>query len=71
MTEYSQMVILHIIAATPPTLAACAALVTSLRSARTTREIHVLVNGERAKLQLELEHARAQLGSRGSMSADD
>lgn len=55
------MVALHVIAAIPPTVAAGAALVTSLRAAKHTREIHILVNGERSRLMEELAAARAAL----------
>lgn len=55
------MVLLHAIAATPPTVAAVAAVITSLRTAKRANEIHILVNGDRERLRMELEQARAQL----------
>jgi hypothetical protein len=65
--DLSQAIWLHVIAAIPPTLAAVAALVTSLRAAKKTREILVLVNGQRAILVSDLADARAELARKESV----
>lgn len=65
MSETVFMVMLHVIAATPPTVAAAAALITSLKTSKQTNQIHILVNGERARLQREVDQLRRQLAQKG------
>lgn len=43
--DFWPAILLHVIAAIPPTLAAVAALITALRTRRDTKVIKVMVNG--------------------------
>lgn len=54
-------VVLHVIAATPPTLAAIAALMAARHTKRNTQRIIVAVNGEREQMRSELAEMRKQL----------
>lgn len=45
MMDFWSAIILHVIAAIPPTLAAVAALVTALRTKRDTQQIRIALNG--------------------------
>lgn len=67
MTDYAAMIWLHVIAATPPTVAAVAALVTAIRTKRDTQKIIVSVNGRLDRLQGELDAARIALSQKGPL----
>lgn len=61
MSDAAFMIWVHVIAATPPTIAAVAALVTALQAKRNTQRIMISVNGRIERLQEELRTARAAL----------
>lgn len=58
MSDTAVMILIHVIAATPPTLAALAALITARKTRRDTQRIVIAVNGERDRMRRELEQMR-------------
>lgn len=66
MSDTAFMVLVHLIAATPPTLAAVAALITALHTKRNTQQIIVTVNGRMDKMQAELDEARRALAQKNA-----
>lgn len=57
-------IIVHVLAAIPPTVAAVAALVTAIRTKRDTQRIKVIVNGRLDRLQSELDAAKTALAKK-------
>ena len=67
MSDTAFMVLVHLIAAAPPTVAAVAAVITALHAKRNTQQIMVTVNGRMEKMQAELDDARRALAQKESL----
>ena len=64
MSDAAFMIVVHVIAALPPTVAAVAALITALQAKRNTQQIIVSVNGRLDRMQEALDAARLALAQK-------